>query len=85
MTTMTPEQLKDFFFWMMIINLGLFFYSMLICTLGQGLMFRMKTALINFPMERETFRLILYCFLGIYKLLILFFCVIPYLALLIVL
>lgn len=82
---MTPELLKDLFFWMTIINLGLYFYSVLICTLAQEWMFRLKTALLNFPMERETFRLILYCFLGIYKLLILFFCVIPYLAFLIVL
>lgn len=81
---MNIEVIKHFFFWMTIINLGLYIYSVLLCTLGRKWIYDIKVARLNFEIERETFGLIIYCFLGFYKLLILFFCVIPYLALLIV-
>jgi hypothetical protein len=80
---MNIEQIKHLFFWMTIINLGLYVYSVLIFTLGRKWIYNLKVVKLNFQIEPETFGLIIYCFLGLYKLLILFFCVIPYLALLI--
>ncbi len=35
-------------------------------------------------MPRETFNVVLYSFIGVYKLLVFVFCVVPYLALLII-
>ena len=36
-----------------------------------------------FPIPRETFNVVIYSFLGLYKIFVIVFCLVPYLALLI--
>jgi len=79
---MDINALRAFFMWCTILNVGLMILSFLICALGTDWVYRMHSRW--FPMPRETFNVVLYSFMGAYKLFVWVFCFIPYLALVII-
>ena len=79
---MDIAMLRSFFLWCTIINAGLLMLTFLMFVFAGGMIYRMHSKW--FPMPRETFTVILYLFMGIYKIGLFVFCLIPYIALLIV-
>jgi len=77
---MEIETLTTFFMWCTIINLALMSLSFLICILASDWVYRIHS--LWFPMPRETFNVLLYSFVSLYKLFFFFFNLIPYVALL---
>ena len=71
--------LTSFFFWCLIINGGLLTLWIVIFMAAPGMVYRTQSRW--FPMSRETFSLVFYCFLGLFKIFFLFFNVVPYVAL----
>ena len=76
------ESVRAFFMWCAIINGALLVFTGLFCTFAGGLIFRVHSRW--FPMPRETFNVVIYSFLGVYKLLFIVFNLVPYLALAII-
>ena len=79
---MEIETVRDFFMWCTIINVALLSLSILLCSCTGDWVYRMHTKW--FPMPRETFTVVLYSFLGVYKMMLIMFSFVPYVALLIV-
>ncbi|MBT3192901.1 MAG: hypothetical protein HN341_10135 [Verrucomicrobia bacterium] len=79
---MTITMLREFFMWCTIINWGVMLLAFLLCSLAQDWVYRMHSRW--FPLPRENFNTVLYAFFGLYKLIVMVFCFIPYLALLII-
>ncbi len=76
---MSIATLRTLFGWCTVINVGLMILSFaLLIPLG-NFVYRMHARI--FPMSRETFNIIIYSYLGIYKILVIVFCLVPYLAL----
>ena len=76
------ETLTAFFMWCTILNLTLLSLSSLICICAVDWAYRIHSKW--FSISRETFNVAIYSFLGLYKVLIFVFNLIPYVALLIV-
>jgi hypothetical protein len=74
--------LTHFFMWCTILNGGLLLLVTAACAAMPDFIYRGHRQL--FPISREVFSVILYCFLGLLKLLFLVFSVVPWVALLIV-
>ena len=74
--------LTAFFMWCTILNVGLLALSFLMCALAGNWVYRMHSKWFSIP--RETFNTAMYSFIGLFKIFILVFNVIPYVALLIV-
>ena len=79
---MDIQILTTFFMWCTIINGALFFFSTTILILAPDLVYRAQSNW--FPMPRETSNVVLYSFIGLFKIVFLVFNVVPYIALLIV-
>ena len=79
---MTIEMLTRFFMWCTILNGGLFVLWVSMLTLAPDLVYRTQKKW--FPLPRETFDVVIYSFLGLFKIIFLVFNVVPYVALLIV-
>ena len=74
--------LKSVFMWCAIISGGLLTISSLMCTFAGDFVYKKHTKW--YPMSRETFNVVLYSFVGLYKVLFLLFVLVPYIALVIV-
>ena len=74
--------LQDFFMWCSILNCGLLMLSVLICTQASDWVYRIHGRM--FSISREAFNVSIYAFVGVYKLIIIGFCLIPYFAILII-
>lgn len=79
---MEIQTLTRFFMWCTILNAGFLTLSFLLWITLSSFIYKMHGKL--FPMSRETFNAIFYSFLGIYKLLVYFFNIVPWLVLLII-
>ena len=79
---MDIQILTRFFMWCTILNGGLLILSFLICTFSGDWVYRMHSKW--FPIPRETFNVVIYSFIGLVKIFVLIFNVVPYVALLIV-
>ena len=79
---MDIQTLTTFFMWCTIINVALFAWATVWFILAPDFMYRMQSKMI--PISREIFNAVYYSFLGAYKIFILVFSVVPYVALLIV-
>jgi hypothetical protein len=75
------QMLTRFFMWCTIINGSLLFFWTIICILTPNLVYRTQNKW--FPIARETFNVVIYSFLGVFKIVFLIFNVVPYVALLI--
>ncbi len=79
---MNIQSFTDFFMWCTIINGGLLLFWSLFCMLTPDLVYRLQNRF--FPLPRATFDIIIYSFLGLFKVFFLMFNLVPYLALLII-
>jgi hypothetical protein len=73
--------MKDFFMWCTIINGSLLVLSFLIYSLAGNWIYRIHSKW--FPISREAFNVAIYCFIGLFKIFILVFNLVPYIALMI--
>lgn len=78
---MNLDILRTFLAWCTVINLCLYFLMFLVCAFAGDWVYRLHNTW--FPMPRQAFNLIIYGFIGLYKLLIIMFNVVPYIALII--
>lgn len=78
---MDINMLCVFFMWCTIINAGLLILMSLILAFAGDWIYRLHAKL--FPMPRETFNVVIYSFLGLYKIALIMFNLAPYVALLI--
>jgi len=79
---MDIQTLTTFFMWCTILNFALLSLSSLICVCAGDWVYRIHSKW--FCISRETFNVAIYSFLGLYKVLVFVFNLIPYVALLIV-
>ena len=79
---MDIQTVQAFFMWCTILNGALLVLSFLICAWAGDWIYRMHGKW--FPISRETFNIAFYSFLGLYKILLFVFNLIPYIALLII-
>ena len=74
--------LTKFFMWCTILNMGLLVFSFLILTFAGDFVYRIHSKW--FPMPRETFNVVLYSFIGIYKIIVFVFNIVPWVVLAII-
>jgi hypothetical protein len=79
---MTLQTLREFFMWCTIITGGVYAVSAVICIFAADWIYRIQSRW--FPMPRETFVVVLYAFMGFFKIVFIVFVFVPWLALLIV-
>ncbi len=78
---MDIQTLRTFFMWCSIINGGMLILSFLFCSLAGNWVYKVQSRW--FPMSRDTFNVAMYCLLGSFKLAVIVFNVVPYIALVI--
>ncbi len=76
---MDTQSLTQFFEWCLIINGSVIFVWGMACILTPDLLYRTQTRW--FAMSRETYHVVTYCLLGSFKILLILFCIVPYVAL----
>jgi hypothetical protein len=79
---MNMQTLTAFFMWCTIINGGILIFWTMFLVFARDFVYRIQHKW--FPIPRETYDVVIYAFLGLFKLLFLVFSLTPYLALLIV-
>ena len=79
---MDIQTIRAFFMWCTIVNAALLVWSFLVCAYARDWIYRMHSKW--FPMPSETFNVAIYSFIGLYKVLVIVFNAVPYIALLIV-
>ena len=79
---MCVETLTRFFMWSTILNGALLVLWTTMLILAPDLVYRMQSRW--FPIPRETFNVVIYSFLGLFKIVFIVFNIVPYVALLIV-
>lgn len=79
---MTIETLTAFFKWCTILNAAILIYSSLFLCFAPGFVYRIQSKW--YPISRETFDIIAYSYLGLFKVLFFAFNLVPYLALIII-
>jgi len=76
---MDLQTLTTFFMWCTVINGGLLILWTVFCGFAPDLVYRIQYRF--FPIPRETYDVIIYSFLGLFKIVFLVFNLVPYLAL----
>ena len=76
---MDIDSIRAFFMWCTILNVALLVLSSLICACAGDWVYRAHSKWFTIP--KETFNVAIYSFLGLYKILVITFNLIPYLAL----
>jgi hypothetical protein len=79
---MDIQTLTAFFMWCTILNVALLVLSSLFCFCAGDWAYRIHSKW--FSISKETFNVVIYSFLALYKVLVITFNLIPYIALLIV-
>jgi len=79
---MDIQLMTRFFMWCTIINGGLLLLWGSFVMLMPGLVYRTQAAF--FPIPREQFTVVIYCFLGLHKIFFIIFNVVPFVALTII-
>lgn len=79
---MDIQLLTKFFMWCTIINGALFSLWTIMCIFAPDLVYRTQNKW--FPIPRETYNVVIYSFLGLFKIIYLIFNVVPFVALLII-
>ena len=69
---------RNIFMWRTIINGSLLILSFLICALAGDWVYQMHSKW--FPISREAFNVAIYSFLGLFKIFVLVFNLVPYIA-----
>jgi len=76
---MTIQTLQEFFMWCSIINIGLLWLSFALCIKCGDWAYKIHSRWFN--ISKPAFDITIYAFLGFYKLLVIVFCIIPWIAL----
>lgn len=79
---MNIEQLVELFKWMTIINFGIFIISAVLVMILRKMICRMHSKM--FGLTEENVAVIMYSYLGIYKIAIIVFNLVPWIALLVI-
>lgn len=79
---MTLETLTQFFQWSTIIGMALYIWTAVMSIFAKDFMFKFHSKW--FQMPRETFNIAIYTYLGIFKIMLILFVLVPYLALLVI-
>jgi hypothetical protein len=79
---MDVPTLTAFFMWCTVVNGALLVFWTTMCILAPDLVYRTQSKW--FSISRETFNVVIYSFLGLFKIVFLVFNVVPYVALVIV-
>jgi len=79
---MDIQTLTSFFMWCTIINVCFLIFLALIYLVAPNLVYRLQSRWI--PISRETFDVIFYSFIGFFKVVVLVFNVVPWIALVII-
>lgn len=79
---MDTQTLTKFFMWCTILNLGLLVISFLMLAFAGDFVYRMHSKWFSMPKER--FNVVIYSFIGFFKVIIIVFNVVPWVALSIV-
>ncbi len=79
---MDIQTLTTFFMWCTIINGALLVLWVIMYIVAPDLVYRTQSKW--FPIPRETFNVLMYSFLGLFKIIFLIFNVVPYIVLLII-
>ena len=79
---MDIQTLTTFFMWCTIINGGVFLWTAVFSVLAPDFSYRMQSKW--FPIPRETFNVLSYSYIGLFKIVFLVFNVVPYVTLLII-
>ena len=79
---MDIQTLTTFFMWCTIINLGLLTLCSLGCIFLADFSYRMNNRF--FSISREAFNIVICSFIGLFKIFVIVFSVVPYIALLII-
>ena len=72
---------RAFFMWCTILNGGLLILSFLFCTFAGDWVYRMHSKW--YPISRDAFNVVIYSFIGLFKIFVLMFNLVPYVALVI--
>ncbi|TVR73633.1 MAG: hypothetical protein EA427_02100 [Spirochaetaceae bacterium] len=75
--------LREFLFWCTVINMGVLLFASLVVRTAGGWLYETQGKWFSIPEEK--FNVVVYAVLGVYKFMVLLFCVIPWIALLIIL
>lgn len=73
---------REFFMWCTIINCGLLILSAVILAVAGDWVYRKQGRW--YKISRESFNVVIYCFVGLFKMFVLVFNLVPYVALVIV-
>jgi len=76
---MDVQMLTRFFMWCTILNMGFLLLLSLFLIINLDFVYKMQSKL--FPMSRETFNVVLYSFIAIYKIIIFVFNLVPWITL----
>ena len=76
---MDIQMLTKFFMWCTILNFGFLMFSFLFLAFACDFVYKIHSKW--FPMPRETFNVVIYSFLGMYKIVWLMFNVVPWVTL----
>ncbi len=79
---MDIQTLTTFFMWCTILNLGVLILTSVMCVFFGDFSYRMNHRF--FSISRETFNVALVCFIGLFKIFVIVFNLVPYIALLII-
>ena len=79
---MNIQTLTAFFMWCTIINGALLIFWTIMCIMAPNMVYRTQSKW--FPLPRETFDVVMYAFLGWFKIIFLVFNAVPFMALLII-
>ena len=79
---MDMQTVTAFFMWCTIINGGLLVLWTLFTLFAPDLVYRTQSRW--FPIPREIFNIVMYCFLGLFKIFFIVFNLVPFMALLII-
>ena len=79
---MNIQTLTSFFMWCTILNLALLTFSSIMCIFFADFSYRMNYRF--FSISREAFNVALVSFIGLFKIFVIVFNIVPYIALLII-
>ena len=76
---MTVYQIREMLMWCSVINVGIMIFSFLILTVARQWVYTMHSKW--FPVTESQFNVIMYSFIAFYKILIIVFNIVPWIAL----
>jgi hypothetical protein len=76
---MDIQALQSFFMWCTILNVGMLVITFLFVTIGDDFLYWWTNKFFTVP--RETFNTAVFCWISLYRLILIVFCIVPWIAL----